>query len=210
MKNSIVTNPARKWSRVIAFSAGGTFIATVGIKLIIMSQLGADALSTFILGLMQHFPLLFGTFSIMINSCILVLTYVKKREIIGVASVINSFGIGIFMNILDSLITVQAVPRAMGVPTVLLGAFLFALGTAIYLLADEGAGAYECLMTLIQDRFNLSVKTARIIQDGSFMLLGFLLGGPIGIGTILILALVGPMLDRLLQVLPKIGLTMKS
>lgn len=209
MKNSIVNNPARSWSRIIAFSAGGTFIATVGIKLIVMSQLGADALSTFILGLMQHLPLQFGTISIIINGLILLLTYFKKREIIGVASIINSFGIGIFMNLLDSLFVSQAINQPFRLPAVILGAFLFALGTAIYLLVDAGSGAYECLMNLIQDQFKLTVKTARIIQDGSFMLLGFLLGGPIGVGTIIILILVGPMLDRMLQVLPKMGLRLK-
>lgn len=181
----------------------GTLIASTGIRLIVLSQTGADALSTFILGIMNHFDIQFGTVSLTINILILILVFFTNRKMIGLASVINAFGLGLFLNGFDAIGILQSIPDGFQYPAVISGTLLFGFGTALYLFTKTGSGPYEFLMQMVQKRFNWSVRTARIILDGSFMLIGFLLGGTVGFGTIIVLLLLGPSLDFFLKYLEK-------
>ncbi|KAF1304878.1 MULTISPECIES: YczE/YyaS/YitT family protein [Enterococcus] len=200
MKNLTIHN---RLSTRILLTIVGTFLVALGIRLIVLSQLGADALSTFILGVIHHLPVQFGTVSLLINSLILVIVFFRNKELIGLASLINSFGIGLFLNLFDWLGKAQHLPEGTHYLAVIAGPILFALGTALYLLTNMGSGAYECLMMVVKNQFHLSVRTARILLDGFFMIVGFLLGGTIGIGTLLVLFLLGPTLEFFLQQLPK-------
>lgn len=182
----------------------GTLIAAVGIRLIVLSQTGADALSTFILGVMAHFDVQFGTVSLTINILILILVFFTNRKLIGLASVINAFGLGIFLNGFDALGILQKIPAGSEYPVVIAGTLLFGFGTALYLITKTGSGPYEFLMQMVQKRFNWPVSSSRIMLDGSFMLIGFLLGGTVGFGTIIVLVLLGPSLDFFLKYLTKL------
>ncbi|MFV0557552.1 MAG: YczE/YyaS/YitT family protein [Enterococcus sp.] len=181
----------------------GTFLVAIGIRLIVLGNMGADALSTLILGLMNHAPWQFGTFSLLINILILIVTFFKNREMIGIASLINSFGIGLFLNGFDFLGILQKLPHNYHLLGVILGTSLFAFGTALYLLTMSGSGAYDCLMVQLKNQFKLSIRAARILLDGTFMLIGFLLGGTVGLGTVIVLVLLGVLIDWFMVHLPK-------
>ena len=83
-------------TKQLFFAVIGTFIAAVGIRLIVVSGLGADAISTLVLGILQHVPLKFGTVSMLFNGIILVMVFFYDRKMIGIGSIINSFGIGFY------------------------------------------------------------------------------------------------------------------
>lgn len=189
--------------RRILVSVIGTFIAALGIRCIVASTLGADAVSTFLLGVGHFLPLRFGTLSILFNTLILVLIYLLKRELIGLSSIINSFGLGIFLNLLEDFGILVSIPEQLHLVAVIIGPILFGIGTGIYLLTNSGTGAYECLMVLVIQKLHLSTKLGRILLDGSFMLAGFLLGGPVGIGTVIIILLLGLSLDMTMKYLPQ-------
>lgn len=188
----------------IMLAVVGTMIAALGIRVIVLSGRGADALSTFILGIMSHINIQFGTLSLILNIAILILVFFNNRQMIGLGSLINSFGLGLFLNGFDALGVFQSLPFDQPYLFALIGTLLFALGTAIYLHGDLGAGSYECLMRLVQLWTKWRVSVARVVLDGSFMLIGFLLGGTVGLGTLIVLALLGPSLDRFLVLLDKI------
>lgn len=188
----------------IVFCILGTFLAALGIYLIVSSCLGADAISTFILGILQHCKLKFGTVSLLINGGILILIFIKQRELIGWASILNSFGIGIFLNLLESITWLSTDTLSLRFIYLLLGIELFALGTAIYLSIQAGSGAYECLMIVVNQWIGGSVQFSRIVTDGTFMVLGILLGGPLNIGTVIIVFLLGPSLQLFLKLCTKV------
>jgi len=81
---------------------------------------------------------------------------------------------------------------------------LFAMGTAMYLLTDAGSGAYECSMFVVEKWLGKSLRVARMLVDGTLMILGILLGGPFHVGTLLIVLLLGPSLQFYLKMLSKI------
>lgn len=188
----------------IVIAIVGTFIAALGVRLIVVSGVGADAISTFVLGVLDHVSLQFGTVSMIFNALVLVLIFFYDRKMIGIGSLINSFGLGFCLNIISELGILHTIPTGFHYPSVILGTIIFGVGTGIYLLAHAGSAAYESLMILLQRVFRISVTTARIFLDGSIFLVGFLLGGTVGWGTVIVLLLMGPSLDFTLRNLQKI------
>ncbi len=184
----------------------GTFVAAIGIRLIVVSGSGADAMSTFLLGLMEHVPLRFGTVSTIFNGLVLVIIFFYDRQLVGIGSIIKSIGLGICLNLIESAGLLLSIPDFLDYPAVIAGTVLLGMGTGIYLLANAGSAAYDSLMIVVQRLLKVSVKTARIILDGSFFLAGYLLGGTIGLGTLIVLLLMGPSLELTLKHLPKIKL----
>ena len=70
---------------------------------------------------------------------------------------------------------------------------IFLSGASAYLCADLGGSPYDVLPFIIADRLKrIPFKTVRIAWDTAFLVLGFFLGGPIGIVTILIAFFLGP------------------
>lgn len=188
----------------VFFALLGTFIAAVGVRLIVVSGLGADAISTLVLGIMQHVPWKFGTVSILFNGLVLMFIFFYDRKLIGIGSIINSFGLGLCLNLLDWLGLLQTIPSGIRYLVIIVGSIIFGIGTGIYLLADLGSAAYESLMILLKRGLRSSVKIARIILDAVIFITGLLLGGQIGLGTVIVLLLMGPSLEVTLNYLPKI------
>ncbi|WP_413538040.1 YczE/YyaS/YitT family protein [Enterococcus malodoratus] len=189
-------------TKQLLFAIVGTFIAAIGVRLIVVSGLGADAISTLVLGILQHVPWKFGTVSMLFNGIILVIIFFYDRKMIGFGSIINSFGLGFCLNILDWMGILHTIPNGIGYLSIIAGSIVFGIGTGIYLLADAGSAAYESLMILLKRVLKSSVKVARIILDAIIFLAGFLLGGHIGFGTLIVLLLMGPSLELTLNHLP--------
>jgi len=75
----------------------------------------------------------------------------------------------------------------------LLGAvFVMGIASAIYIGVDAGAGPRDSLMLAVHRRSGLSIRLGRAIIEGTVVVIGWLLGGPLGIGTIIFALLIGP------------------
>ena len=79
----------------------------------------------------------------------------------------------------------------------------FSLGAALTIFSNLGAGPIDTFMLAVHKRFGLSVKVATTFIEGGALLVGLLLGGPIGIGTIVVCLLMGPMIEIFLITLQK-------
>lgn len=179
----------------------GTALMALGIKSIVASGRGADALSTLILGVQQHVNVRFGTLSMLFSVLILLAMFFKKRELLGIGSIINSFGVGLFLNLFDYLFTFPTVETwlaQLGYSVV--GTLGFGIGTACYIIANFGIGSYDCLMLLIQEKLGCSTKVARILLDGFLIGTGVILGAPFGFGTIIVLGLLGPTIEETIKI----------
>lgn len=77
----------------------------------------------------------------------------------------------------------------------LAGILIAPLGAAIYILSQIAMGPVDYLMMAIRDRFGISMQNGRILIETSFVCIGYLVGGPIGVGTICIMLFWGPILQ---------------
>ena len=73
------------------------------------------------------------------------------------------------------------------------GLLLLAFATGLYIAADFGPGPRDGLMTGLVARTGRPVWLVRTLIEGSVLLIGFLLGGPVGVGTVLFAFGVGPL-----------------
>jgi uncharacterized membrane protein YczE len=86
----------------------------------------------------------------------------------------------------------------------LLGLIVVAVGVALTITAELGVAPYDVLTTGIRDTFGLPIGLAAVILPLIFLGLGLALGGRIGPGSLLAVALVGPMLGGVLALLPEV------
>ena len=74
----------------------------------------------------------------------------------------------------------------------LLAIFLMGLASAIYIGVDAGAGPRDSMMLAIKRTTGISIRAARAIIEVTVVTIGWLFGGPVGIGTLVYALLVGP------------------
>jgi uncharacterized membrane protein YczE len=75
------------------------------------------------------------------------------------------------------------------------GLVLFAVGQGLYLAPDLGAGPRDGLMTGLHHRFRISIRAARTSIEVGALVLGIVLGGTAGVGTLVFALAIGPMVQ---------------
>jgi len=87
----------------------------------------------------------------------------------------------------------------------LLASLIMGFGTGVYVGVNAGAGPRDSLMLAVARLAKTSVRAARTAIEIGVVLVGWLLGGPVGVGTLIYALMIGPAVQvafRLLQVTP--------
>ncbi|WP_028402777.1 YczE/YyaS/YitT family protein [Ectobacillus panaciterrae] len=176
-----------------AFFTLGLLILTLGVALIIKSNLGASAWDALAVGESRMFDLTIGT-CVFINGIVLIFInafLLKKRpEILAAATI---FVIGMLIDFWLLVVLKDFSPQAVFLQYTALisGILTMGIGVAIYLQAKFPSSPMDTLMVAIHTRFNLNLRTSRIISETFALLLAFLFKGAIGVGTIIVTASLG-------------------
>jgi uncharacterized membrane protein YczE len=167
----------------------GLWLFGTGDALIVLAGLGNSPWTVLAQGVSVQTPLSIGTATILI-SAIVVASWWLLPETPGLGTVLNAILVGIAIDV-----TLEVVPSPTGVWRVvaLLGGIaLEALASGLYLTARLGPGPRDGLMTGIVRRTGLSFRLVRVTLELSALLIGALLGGTVGIGTVAFALLIGP------------------
>ncbi|MFD3447152.1 YitT family protein [Microbacteriaceae bacterium 4G12] len=181
----------------------GTMIAAFGVTLIIKAGIGADPISTFLLGCLKFVHIKFGTASQLFCVTLLVLNLLLDRKNIGLGSIIYGVGCGFFINMFMPL-DLSVMAMIPNVFIVLIGVILLGAGIALYLCTKTGAGPLEGLMVFFAEKTNFSIKATRIGLDALLVVIGIILGGQFGVGTLIGVFLTGPTIELTLKMLNKV------
>jgi uncharacterized membrane protein YczE len=111
----------------------------------------------------------------------------------------NKVGIGTVLNIIfvsvaiDVMMPVFPSPQSykMAVVQVLIGILVIGLGSAFYIPSNLGPGPRDGLMTGFHYRTGIPIGRVRFVIEAVFLVAGWLLGGSVGLGTLLVTVLVG-------------------
>lgn len=172
----------------------GNIILAIGIQLIVWANVGSDSISTLILGLQNFSGLNFGQWAQIISCIFLFITWLMDRSILGIGSVFSALMPGMILSLIEKNLVMPAfIPGNYLIS--LSGFVIMGVGTAIYLLSDLGSGPIDGIMNGIIGKTRLSLKTARIAIDFTVVLIGFLLGGPIGVGSLFAIFCLGPIIE---------------
>jgi uncharacterized membrane protein YczE len=175
----------------------------IGIALMARSGLGLGPWEAFHQGLGDHLGVPLGTISVALGIPILALWW-PLGERPGFGTLLNVVLIGTSTNA-----GLATIPAASGVAGQLLevvaGVVVIAIGSGLYLAADLGPGPRDGLMTGLHHRFGWSIRRARTTVELTVLVAGYLLGGTIGLGTVLFALGIGPLVQVSLGVFDRKG-----
>jgi len=172
----------------------GLFLCAVGILLFLESRLGLPPWDVLHQGIAKRTPLSFGEANIVVGSVVLVVAWALGARV-GIGTVANAVFIGSFVAVLQPLHAVQELagwPLAARVALLGLGLVAFGTGSAFYIGAALGAGPRDSLMLVGARRTGIRIGGVRALIEVSVLVAGYLLGGVVGLGTVVFAALIGP------------------
>jgi uncharacterized membrane protein YczE len=176
----------------------GLLLCGTGIALMIDADLGLAPWDVLHQGVSIHSGLEIGTVAIIVGA-VVPLTWLPLRERYGVGTLCNVVLIGLTINVWLAVLPDDP-PMAARIPFLLAGCFLFGPGSGFYIGVGMGAGPRDGLMTALAAR-GYSVRAVRTVMEVTVLVVGFALGGTVGIGTLLFAFTIGPnvhfWLDRL-------------
>jgi len=130
-------------------------------------------------------------------SFVVLLAWIPLRERPGFGTLANAVLVGVFVD-LTMVVLDDAQSWPWRVALLVLGVVLNGLATAIYIGASLGPGPRDGLMTGLVRRTGRSVRLVRTLIEVGVLLVGFLLGGTVGVGTVVYAVAIGPIAHVLL------------
>ena len=181
----------------------GLVLFGVGIALMAQAGLGLGPWEVFHQGIARRTGLELGTVSIVLGIPILAM-WLPLRERPGIGTVLNIVLIGLATNV---ALGVLPVPRELPLQVAMtaLGVVTIGIASGIYLAADLGAGPRDGLMTGAHHRFGWSIRRARTSLELTVLVAGFLLGGTVGLGTVVFALGIGPIVQWALGIFDPSG-----
>lgn len=169
----------------------GLLLYAVAILLTLYSNLGVSPWDVFHVGVTRHVSLTFGQVSILTGFAIVALS-VFLGVIPGLSSILNMIFIGVFIDMINSF-SILATPSSLlgRIAMLLIGILMMGWATFFYLRVEMGAGPRDGLMEGLVKKFNKPVWMIRSTIELLALALGFAMGGPVGIGTLLIAFTIG-------------------
>lgn len=186
----------RRLPRRLVQLVAGLWLYGATMALLVESGLGLDPWDVFHEGLTHHVPLTFGQVVIAVGALLLLL-WIPLRQRPGIGTVLNVLLIGIAVDVTLALLPT---PDALGTQVVflVLGVVGNGLAGALYIGADLGTGPRDGIWTGIVRRTGRSVRLVRTSLEVTVLVTGFLLGGTVGVGTVLYALAIGPVVQATL------------
>ncbi len=181
----------------------GLVIFGVGIALMARAGLGLGPWEVFHQGISRLTGLELGTVSILVGIPVLAAWW-PLGERPGIGTVLNIVFIGTATNVAMSILP-TAVDLPIQLAMMLGGVVTIAIGSGLYLASDLGPGPRDGLMTGLHVRFGWSIRRARTLIELLVLVAGFLMGGTIGLGTIVFALAIGPLVQITLGVFDREG-----
>ncbi len=174
----------------------GTFLIAVCVSLIRRIAWGVDPFTCLIGGLEVLTGLTYGLLLAIILGILLVVTFILDKHYIGLATCITLFLQGTMVDLLEKRVVARFPP----VPDITMKLFMMAValfclcfGTSLYIVSDLGVSAYDAISLILSEKKGWKYRLCRILTDVLCVGTGGLLGGDVGILTIITAFCMGPL-----------------
>ncbi len=183
---------AADWSIRLARCVLGLALFGAGIAFILEAHLGAAPWDVFHQGVSELTGISVGIV-IVLTGLALLLLWIPLRQRPGVGTILNALEIGLVVDALLPLIpdTDRLVPR---IGYLVVGLVIMGIGSGFYIGAGLGPGPRDGIMMGLSQR-GISVRLARTLIEAAVLVVGLLLGGTIGIGTVAFTLGIGPLVQ---------------
>jgi len=171
----------------------GLCLYGISTGMFVQANLGADPWNVFHLGVGKVFSLDIGTVMILTGALVLLL-WIPIRQRPGLGTISNVIVLGLAAN---ATIAVIPAPDALWLRSgmMVIAVILNALATGMYIGAGFGPGPRDGLMTGIHARTGWSIRGIRTTIEVTVLVIGYFLGGSVGIGTLVYALAIGPLIQ---------------
>ena len=163
-------------------------------------DLGMDPFGAMTLGLAESFRITFGTVMMVVQVLLFIAVATKRRDLVGIGTIIGMFGIGYIVDGLYLLMNITIEGNiTLAIRLVVLIAILIVVsfGVSLVITANLGLIPYDALGLVIEDvtTGKLKFNWVRMGTDAFCAVIAFLLGAPIGIATFMTVFMIGPFVN---------------
>ncbi len=182
----------KEWILRWSFFVFGLIILAFGAALTIEGELlGIGPWDVLHYGMFLQLGLTIGSWSIIMGFLLLTAASIATRKFPKVGAFLNMLLLGLFMDFFLWLL--PSIDSFIGaLSSFVLGVVLLGFGIGLYVSADLGSGPRDSIMILIVDKTGWSLQWVRNGMEVLVLILGWALGGPVGIGTVIIAFFLGP------------------
>jgi uncharacterized protein len=180
----------------------GLFIFGLGDSLLIQSDIGNAPWSVLAQGISKHLDITMGWSTFGISTLVLLL-WIPLREKPGFGTLSNIVIIASAIQVGVSVFPMQD-SYFVGILYCLLGIAMVGVGSSLYITCGLGPGPRDGLMTALHHRSGIRIGRVRLAIEGSVLILGWFLGGTLGLGTLLFATLIGQSIAIALGVVSRV------
>jgi len=168
----------------------GLWLFGTGEAMLVDAALGNAPWTVFAQGIAVRTGIAIGL-STFVTSVVVLLMWIPLREKPGLGTIANAIVIALALQV---MIGVLPTPESLGwrLAQVVTGIVLVGIGSGLYLTTNLGPGPRDGLMTGIHERTGIAVTPVRLSIEVIVLAVGWILGGTVGVGTVLFAVLIGP------------------
>jgi len=188
MKNKIIIG--------LFYIVGLTFLS-LGISTMILADLGAGAWDAMYVGLSDITGLSVGTWILIVGVLLILLNGVLLKKIPEFLAVITIIIIGFLIDFWLLYVFSGFSSTDLGLRIIMFigSTFIIALGITFYLQSNFARNPMDTLMMAIQFRTGKSLAFSKTIMEVTVLIIALIIGGPIGIGTVIVTLSIGPLIQ---------------
>lgn len=176
----------------------GIMIMSFGIAMIIEADLGVSAWDVLHIGLFKTFGLTIGTWSQIAGFAVIAATYFIDKTILAIGTLLNMLFVGWFIDL--SLFILPTMDHWLGQTFFLLtGILIMGMGSGMYISSKLGPGPRDSLVIVLSKKFNWSIGRIKTAMEVIVLVIGWFLGGPVFIGTIISSVMIGPVMQYFIK-----------
>ena len=160
----------------------------LGVALFVHANLGSDTLTVFVDGLHRVLNCSYGAASRIYNLIVLVIALIVSRKNIGWATIVYALSVGFTMDYFEKLLQplqIQNADMITRLICVCLGQICFGITYALLIKYRRGMNQIDAISYAIVDKTGISFKWVRTGMDVLLLTSGWLLGGVVGVGSII-------------------------
>lgn len=174
----------------------GLLLYGASLAMMVRGALGLAPWDVLHSGFIRHVPMTIGQ-AVVLFSFLVLLLWIPLREKPGIGTIANALIVGLAA---DATLAVMVAPDSPWLRLALLvgGVVLNGLATALYIGSQFGRGPRDGLMTGLARRTGLSLRLVRTALEVTVVVLGLLLGGVLGVGTVVYALAIGPLAQKML------------
>ena len=172
----------------ICASLAGVILSGVSIAIFRSADLGSDPFTVLCTGIGCFMGKTYGEVFTILTGIGIVIALLLKRSLVGIATLLNICGVGLIGDSLYACLDIFKIAEqvlAIRLCFMAFGIILQCFAAALYYSADLGVSGYDAIAIICSDRMSVDFKKCRISTHVFCIIVGCVLGGTAGIGTIL-------------------------